>query len=34
VYADERNTKTEFSNNYLFFTGAFEKIKQEKSLLA
>jgi hypothetical protein len=34
VYADERNTETKFSNNYLFFTGAFEETKQEESLLA
>jgi hypothetical protein len=33
VYADERN-KTKFSNNYVFFTGAFEEDKQEESLLA
>jgi hypothetical protein len=30
VYADERNTKTKFSNNYVFFTGAFEEDKNKK----
>jgi hypothetical protein len=33
VHANARNRKTKLYN-YLFFTGAFEKIKQEKNLLA
>jgi GTP cyclohydrolase I len=30
VYADERNTKTKFSNNYVFFTGAFEEDNKKR----
>jgi hypothetical protein len=31
MYADERNTK--FSNNYVFFTGAFEEDKTRREFI-
>jgi GTP cyclohydrolase I len=34
MYADERNTETKFSNNYVFFTGAFEEDKTRREFIS